>query len=101
MPAAYVIVDVRISDAERYRQYMATAPAAVQAFGGEYVVRGGRCETLEGGWQPARLAMLKFPSYEQARAWYDSQSYRAARELRLGATDFFNMVLVEGVAAPV
>ena len=101
MAEAYVIVDMKISDPEQYKQYMAAAPAAVKAFGGEYLVRGGRFEALEGAWQPARLAMLKFPSYEQARAWYDSELYRAARAKRAGATEHFNAILVEGVAAPV
>jgi uncharacterized protein (DUF1330 family) len=101
MPVAYVIVDMKITDPEQYKQYMAAAPAAVKAFGGEYVIRGGRFEALEGAWQPTRMAMLKFPSYEQARAWYDSEQYRAARAKRAGTTAFFNMILVEGVDAPV
>ena len=100
MPA-YIIVDMLISDMEQYQQYMAAAPAAVAAAGGEYLVRGGRFETLEGQWQPSRIAMLRFPSYETAKAFYDGEMYRAARAKRLGATTFFNMVLVEGVAAPV
>ncbi|MDR7149120.1 uncharacterized protein (DUF1330 family) [Hydrogenophaga palleronii] len=97
MAAAYIIVNMQISDMEQYKQYMADAPAAVAAFGGEYLVRGGRFETLEGDWQPARLAMLRFPSFEQAKAFYDSELYRQARAKREGATDFFNLVLVEGV----
>jgi len=101
MPAAYVIVDVKITDPQRYQQYMASAPASVHAFGGEYVVRGGRHQRLEGHWQPARVAMLKFPSFEQAQAWYASEQYRAAREHRAGATEYFNMVVVEALAAPV
>lgn len=101
MPAAYLIVEMNISDPERYKEYMAQAPAAVKAAGGEYIVRGGRSETLEGDWQPHRVAVLKFPSYEQAKAFYDGEQYVAARRLRQGATEYFNMVLVEGVAAPV
>jgi uncharacterized protein (DUF1330 family) len=98
---AYIIVNMQISNLEQYKQYMADAPAAVAAFGGEYLVRGGRFETLEGDWQPARIAMLRFPSFEQAKAFYDSEQYRLARAKREGATDFFNLVLVEGVSAPV
>ncbi len=101
MTAAYIIVDMKVSDPEQYKQYMAEAPAAVQAFGGEYLVRGGKFEVMEGNWQPARIAMLRFPSFEQAKAFYDDQMYRAARAKRAGATEFFNMILVEGVAAPV
>ena len=96
MPAAYIIVDMKITDMDQYKQYMAAAPAAVAAAGGEYLVRGGRCETLEGSWQPARVTMLRFPSYDKAKAFYDDAMYRAARAKREGATEFFNMVLVEG-----
>ena len=99
---AYLIVEMQISDPEQYKQYMAEAPAVVRAFGGEYLVRGGRHEVLEGDWQPNRLAVLRFPSYERAEAFYrDSDYFSRVRPLREGATAHFNMVLVEGVAAPV
>ena len=101
MTPAYIIVDMKVTDPEQYKHYMAAAPAAVAAFGGEYLVRGGKCETMEGNWTPTRVAMLRFPSFEQAKAFYDGEQYRAVRAKRQGATDFFNMVLVEGVAAPV
>ncbi len=101
MPAAYLIVEMNISDPDRYREYVAAAPAAVKAAGGEYLVRGGRSQTLEGDWQPHRVAVLRFPSYEQAQAFYDGPAYRPLRALRAGATEYFNMVLVEGVSAPV
>ena len=97
MPSAYVIVDMKITDPQRYKEYMAAAPAAVAAAGGEYLVRGGRNEVLEGAWRPTRMAMLRFPSYEKAKAFYDDELYRAARAKREGTTEFFNMVLVEGV----
>lgn len=97
MTAAYIIVDMKIADMEQYKQYMAAAPAAVAAAGGEYLVRGGRCEALEGSWKPTRIAVLRFPSYEKAKTFYDEELYRAARAKRDGATEFFNMVLVEGV----
>ena len=97
MPVAYVIVDMKVSDPEQYKQYMAAAPAAVAAAGGEYLVRGGKFEVLEGHWQPSRVAMLRFPSYEKAKAFYDDELYRAARDKRAGTTEFFNMVLVEGM----
>ena len=99
MPAGYVIVEMNISDPGRYKEYMAAAPATIAAAGGEYLVRGGRHESLEGDWQPARLAVLKFPSLEQAKAWYDGERYRAVRAKRAGATEYFNMVVVEGYEA--
>lgn len=101
MPAAYLIVESNITDPETFKRYMAAAPEVVRAFGGEYLVRGGRMQVLEGDWQPPRLTVLRYPSFEQAQAMYDSPAYRHARSLRQGATACFNMVLVEGVEAPV
>jgi uncharacterized protein (DUF1330 family) len=101
MPHAYVIVDMNISDLEGYKAYMAAAPATVKAAGGEYLVRGGKTEALEGAWMPGRMAMLRFPSYEQAKQWYDGELYRQARAKRAGTTSHFNMILTEGLAAPV
>ena len=95
MPA-YILVDVQVDDPERYARYMALTPAAVAAAGGEFIVRGGKHEVLEGTWQPSRLVALRFPTYDTARAFYDSELYRAARAERAGATARFNMVLVEG-----
>jgi uncharacterized protein (DUF1330 family) len=102
MPAAYLIVESNVTDAEAFKRYMAAAPEVVKAFGGEYLVRGGRMKVIEGDWQPPRLTVLHFASFEQAQAMYDSPAYTQARSLRQGTTAFFNMVLVEGVdAAPV
>jgi uncharacterized protein (DUF1330 family) len=101
MTPAYLIVEMHITDPEQYKQYMAEAPAAVKAHGGEYLVRGGKHEVLEGDWQPHRVAMLRFPSYAHAKAFYDDAHYAQVRAKRKGATEYFNMVLVEGVDAPV
>jgi uncharacterized protein (DUF1330 family) len=97
MPVAYLVVESNITDPEQFKKYMAAAPAVVKAFGGEYLARGGRLAVLEGDWQPPRMTVLRYPSFEQAKAMYDSPEYTAVRALRKGATAAFNMVLVEGV----
>ena len=95
MPA-YIIADVDVSDPERYKGYMKLSPGAVAAAGGQFIVRGGNPQALEGDWQPSRVVVLRFDTLEQARALYDSPPYREAREARAGATSKFNMILVEG-----
>ena len=97
MACAYILVDSLITDPEQFKQYAALAPAAVAAAGGEYLARGGRNETLEGDWNPPRLTVLRFPSYDAAKTFYNTAHYQTVREKRLGATQHFNMVLVEGV----
>lgn len=94
--AAFLIVDIEITDPIRYEEYRRLAAPTVGAFGGKYVVRGGRVEALEGEWQPGRLVVLEFPSSERAREWWDSEAYREARRLRHTCART-QMVLVEGV----
>lgn len=94
---AFVIADVKVSVPEKYEGYKVLSPGAVAAAGGEFVVRGGDHAVLEGLWNPNRLVIIKFASMEKAKAFYDSELYRAAREKRAGATEFFNMVVVQGV----
>ena len=91
---AYIVVDARSSDPERMGEYRRLAQAAVEAFGGRYLVRGAAYETLEGSWQPQRLVVLEFPSMDAARKFYDSPQYAVARAARAGVSNF-DMLLVE------
>jgi uncharacterized protein (DUF1330 family) len=98
MPApAYMLVESNITDPQRYQQYATLAREIVKAHGGEYLARGGRHETIEGDWTPHRVTVVRFPSYAQAKAFYDDARYQHARTHRVGATEYFNMVLVEGL----
>ena len=95
MPA-YVIANIRVEDAEAYEEYRAVVPAVIARFGGRYLVRGGRSEALEGDMTLGRVIILEFPSYEDARRWYDSPEYEAAKAIRQGCS-FGDVLIVEGV----
>jgi len=95
MPKGYVISRVDVKDLEAYARYAAAATKAIAAHGGRPLVRGGRCEALEGKAR-ARNVVLEFDSYEKARAYFHSAEYQTARALRQGAAEM-EMVLVEGV----
>jgi uncharacterized protein (DUF1330 family) len=95
MPA-YVIVETDITDPEQYERYKAASPGAVAAGGGRFVARGGELAVLEGDWEPSRVVILEFPDLDAAKAWYASEQYQAAKELREGAATL-KMVAVEGV----
>jgi len=94
--AAYVIVDIEITDRELYAEYVRVVPATIAKYGGRYVIRGGKAERLEGTWGPKRVVMLEFPSFERAKKWWASEDYRGPKALRQSAS-VTNMVLVEGV----
>lgn len=96
MPA-YIIVDVNITNPQRYEDYKKLTPGSLLPFEGKFIVRGGTAETLEGDWQPGRIVVLQFPSMEKAKAWWSSEGYAPAKALRQ-ATSITRMIMVDGVA---
>ena len=55
----------------------------------------GRHEVLEGATVQG-VIILEFPTFDEAKAWYDSPAYRAAPEHRFKGADY-RVVIVEGV----
>lgn len=95
MPA-YLIAEVDVADAAAYEEYKKITPGAVAAYGGRFIVRGGTVDSKEGGWKPARLVVVEFPSMAQARKFYDSPEYAPALAIRLKAAKS-RLVLADGV----
>lgn len=93
--AAYVIVEMTVTDPVRIEDYRKLAGAAVAQYGGRFLVRGGKSETFDGEWHPQRLVVLEFPGLEEAKRWRTSPEYRAACEIRDRAAST-RMVAVEG-----
>ena len=92
---AYVIVEVSITDQIIYEEYKKLTPAAIAAFDGKFIVRGGRTETLEGNWQPERMVVVEFPSVERAKEWWSSDQYSKAKAIRQQSAHT-KMLIVEG-----
>ena len=92
---AYIIVDVNVTDPERYEEYKKLTPGSLKPFDGKFIVRGGATATLEGDWQPGRIVVLEFPSAEKAKAWWSSDGYAPAKAIRQSASKT-RMILAEG-----
>ena len=93
--SAYVIVDVAVHDPDAYERYKGMSLAAVTAFGGRFIVRGGKAEVLEGEWTPQRVVVVEFDTVEQAKSWWSSDEYAPAKALRQSASTG-KIILVEG-----
>lgn len=93
--AAYVIGEMEVTDPAAYEDYRKQVLAVVTRYGGRFIVRGGKVETLEGGWSPKRFVALEFPSMDQARKWYRSPEYAPLIALRQKAARG-KLILVEG-----
>ncbi len=93
MPA-YVVANVEVTNLVRYQDYVRQVNPSVEAYGGRYLVRGGRTETLEGNWVPYRFVIVEFPDRAHARSWWDSAEYASAKKIRQESAKT-DMVIVE------
>ena len=94
--SAFVILDITVTDPERFEVYKQLAPATIEAYGGRYIARGGKAESLEGDWSPDRIVILEFDSMDKAKAWMNSPEYREARTMRHEAA-ISRTIVVEGM----
>jgi uncharacterized protein (DUF1330 family) len=95
MAKGYIVAQIDVTGQETYCRYTDATPAAAAAFGGRFLVRGGRHEQLEGEGR-ARQVVIEFPDYASARAFYDSEAYRAVLPHALDGSRR-ELLVVEGV----
>ena len=92
---AYSIVQLEVTDPVPYEAYRKDVLPTITAFGGRFLVRGGKVTTLEGDWPFPRTVVIEFPSREAAEGWYHSPAYQKILPLRLKASRG-NFIIVDG-----
>jgi len=95
MPAYIVITKEHTRDRAELDLYVAQHEAFISGHALTYRARFGRYEVVEGP-ETEGMAILEFPSFEEAKAWYASAAYQKASEHRFQGGDF-RFVIVEGV----
>ena len=58
--SAYIFVSVEVHDPVRYEDYRKTVLPTIEAYGGRFLVRGGKMEVLEGNWPAAASLSSNF-----------------------------------------
>jgi uncharacterized protein (DUF1330 family) len=94
--AAYLIAEIEVIDPVGYEEYRSLVPASLEKYGGQFVVRGGAHEVLEGDWRPHRLVVIRFDNIARAKEWHGSPEYRPALAIRQ-RTARTRSIVVEGV----
>jgi len=92
----FMIVNLDVRDPVAYEQYKAAVPALIRKHGGEYLVRGGSIEVLEGNWRPTRLVLFRFPDLDSVHEFMADPDYQPLKELRERVA-YTEIVAVEGI----
>ena len=83
MTSGYAIFNINVNNPENYKEYVEKVKPTAEKYGGEYIVRGGENTVVEGSWQHPRTVVIKFPTYEKALEWYNSEEYQPVKQIRL------------------
>ena len=94
--SGFVIFNIDIKKPYEYKEYVEKVTPIANKFGGEYIVRGGETEVIEGTWKYPRTIIIKFPSYEKALEWYNSEEYKPIKQIRLD-NSVSNGIIIKGV----
>ena len=97
MKKAYWLVRADVTDVDKFSAYAANVPGVLEAFGGQFLVRGGESTLVEGSTRSGNT-VVQFPSYQSALDCWHSEAYQAVKKLRLGAAEL-DIVIVEGLDA--
>ena len=95
MPA-YLIANIEIKDAEKIKKYLASTPEILKKYSGRFLVRGGQIWVAEGNWNPKRMVVVEFDSFEKAKEFCNSDDYRPLKNLRQSSADT-DMIIVDGI----
>jgi uncharacterized protein (DUF1330 family) len=95
MPAYVVITKTRTRNRGELDLYAKEAPAFMAGHPATYLARFGSCEVKEGA-AVEGVAIIEFPTFEEAKAWYESPAYQEASQHRFRGGDY-NIVIVEGL----
>ena len=93
---AYCIVYEVIEDEKTFNEYRTQVIPTIEAYGGRFLVRGGRFTVLEGEMPFTRVAVLEFPSRQMAEDWYHSPAYQRILPLCTKAGRF-QFIVADGV----
>ena len=89
-------MDVDALDPHQYETYKREVPKLVEKHGGEYLVRGGEFEVIEGEWAPVRLVIFSFPDRQAIHALFADPEYQPLKLLRHKVT-ISSIVAVDGL----
>jgi len=93
---AFILARVEITDWDRYKEYVKETPGVVEKYGGRFIARGGKVETLEGNEEKGRVVLIEFSTFEKAKEFYCSPEYQEAKKLRTGAASG-HFLVIDGI----
>ena len=93
--SAYLVALLKINDRKGYDEYRAGVHDTIDEHKGEIIVSNESFEVIEGEWPYTKTVVIRFPSMEAAKRWYESPEYQEVVQHRFRAVET-NLIFIEG-----
>jgi uncharacterized protein (DUF1330 family) len=95
MPKGYLVANIRVKDKEKFAAFSGMAAPVIKAHGGKVLARGPGAERHEGSVEGI-VMMIEFESIDNARTFYLSDEYQAAKAVRDACSET-DLMIIEGI----
>jgi uncharacterized protein (DUF1330 family) len=85
-PHGYLVANYTVHDQVAFQKYMEAAGTLAPKYNGKVIIFDVNTRTLEGN-PKSVIAIAEFPSVADAKRFYDSPEYTAARKFRIASTE--------------
>ena len=93
--SGYIIAQINVKNIENYQEYLKKVTAIAKKFNGEYIIRAGNFEIMEGAWPFKRNVVIKFPTIDKAKDFYNSKEYEPVKKIRIENSES-NLIIING-----
>ena len=91
----YLIAQINVKNLDNYQEYVKNVTPIAKKYGGEYIVRAGKYDIMEGKWPYKRNVVIRFPTLEKAKEFYNSKEYEPIKKIRIDNAKN-NLIIIEG-----
>lgn len=96
--SVYMVVHLKITDPDEYRKYEKGFFPLLKKYQGEFITYDDQPINFEGDTPcEGRMIIFRFPSEQQAKAWYADSDYQAISKFRRAGTTMKSLTLVHGL----
>ena len=93
---AYVVNEIEVTDQVGFKSYAEQQGDLIHSFGGRFLVRGGKTETIAGARVEPRITIYVFDSMDKVKEWESVPAQKQLAALR-DRSSHFRSYVVEGL----
>ena len=87
VPAGITVSEINVKDEAAYKEWLPEVQQSIKQAGGEYIAGGfNKTTSLAGDAPPNRVVVIKYPSVDAAKTWWQGNKHMTDKAEKFGAS---------------